>query len=361
MLVRSAATQTSLNLNSIDTRILDLAASILKPEDRHLPVEQRVLYVFEQFDALASNVLSANPLPEDVSRPAGRTASLGTSDATATSALLGSVNAVRASSSGLTKTILLHRISETAEAVMRNANVFVTPPILKSYVDLQAKLDQPSSFPDIFQLYARKPVPTLSGKDMSTGVAYTTPSPDKVNSAIDSNTANAALSAAIKINNLSLAIDIIHTSFCAPSFKRSKILRQALIPISGLAIAPVAAYTLSSSFSTWQNTMSSDYATGLAFAGIMTYVATVGTMGYVTVTTANDQMDRITWAQGVPLWERWIREEERAAIDRVAAAWGFQDVARRGDEDGEEWHGLKEFVGLNGMVLDRVELMDGME
>lgn len=84
-------------------------------------------------------------------------------------------------------------------------------------------------------------------------------------------------------------------------------------------------------------------------------------VGYVTITTANDQMDRVTWATGVPLWERWVREEERAAIDAVAGQWGFQDVEKRGDEEGEDWEALREWVGMRGMVLDKVSLMEGME
>lgn len=84
-------------------------------------------------------------------------------------------------------------------------------------------------------------------------------------------------------------------------------------------------------------------------------------VGYVAITTANDQMDRVTWASGVPLWERWVREEERAAIDSVAGAWGFESVEKRGDEEGEEWESLRDWVGARGMVLDRVGLMEGME
>lgn len=84
-------------------------------------------------------------------------------------------------------------------------------------------------------------------------------------------------------------------------------------------------------------------------------------VGYVAVTTANDQMDRVTWASGVPLWERWVREEERAAIDSVAGAWGFQDVEKKGDEEGQDWEDLREYVGMKGMVLDKVALMEGME
>jgi len=102
-------------------------------------------------------------------------------------------------------------------------------------------------------------------------------------------------------------------------------------------------------------------ATNVAFAGILAYVALTGTIGFVAVTTANDQMDRVTWATGTPLRERWLREEERAMIDRVAGAWGFKEKWRRGEEEGSDWAGLREFTGLRGMVLDRVELMEGME
>ncbi len=102
-------------------------------------------------------------------------------------------------------------------------------------------------------------------------------------------------------------------------------------------------------------------ATNVAFAGILAYVGFTATIGIVAVTTANDQMDRVTWATGMPLRERWLREEERAALDRVAGAWGFKEPRRRGEEEGGEWEELREFIGRRGMVLDRVELMEGME
>lgn len=102
-------------------------------------------------------------------------------------------------------------------------------------------------------------------------------------------------------------------------------------------------------------------ATNIAMAGFLTYTAAVGTVGYVALTTANDQMVRVTWAMGVPLWERWVREEERGAIDKISQAWGFASKDKWGEEEGEEWEYLKEFCGLRGMMLDRVELMDGME
>ena len=93
----------------------------------------------------------------------------------------------------------------------------------------------------------------------------------------------------------------------------------------------------------------------------MTYITTITGLAYVVITTANDQMERVTWARGEPLWERWVREEERRAWDLVAMGWGFKDVSRRGEEEGLEWERLREEVGVRGMVLDAVNLMEGME
>ena len=133
------------------------------------------------------------------------------------------------------------------------------------------------------------------------------------------------------------------------------------MPIGGLALAPLAAYSVASIFGAWQPMLDQQQATWMAFAGIMTYISAVSMTGYVAITTANDQMDRVTWAQGVPLWERWVREDERAAVDRVAGAWGFKSLEKRGEEEGVDWEDLREWVGRRGMVLDKVELMDGME
>ncbi|KAK3635908.1 hypothetical protein LTR56_014446 [Elasticomyces elasticus] len=352
---RSAHTVSSQDLNALHTRVLELSS--ISTEQTGQPVEeQRVLYILEQFQALAADLISGPGLhPKSETSPSPQNQD---DDKTATSALLGSVNA-RPYPSFISQASLLHTISERAEALLRHPDVFITPQILKSYVSLQTLLHQPSSLPDIFDLYARKPIPTTSPTGKTT---YSTPSPSKINSAIPSPTAQLALESAIAAHDLSLALDIITTSFCAPAYTRAKILRQAMIPLSGLVILPLAAYTLSSQYAAFfQSSMSPGYATGVAFTGIMAYVVHVSTIGYVAITTSNDQMDRVTWAQGVPLWERWIREEERAAIDKVAGKWGFEGREQRGEEEGEEWGVLREWVGRRGMELDRRELMEGME
>jgi hypothetical protein len=346
-----ATTPSPSDLNAIHKRVQELAASVLKPQDGPVPPEQRVLYVFEHLDSLAKSLVDAKTINATAQHQQSKHAD------TATSALLGSVNARQAPSS-VTKAALLTLISQKAEETMRHPNIFITPAMLKSYTDLQTLLHQPSSFPDVFSLYANKPVPTASS---DSSVSFSPATPDAMNTAIDPKTANAALSAAITAHDLPLATDIIETSFCTPSFRKAKVLRQALVPIGGLALAPLAAYSVASIFGAWQPMLDQQQATWMAFAGIMTYVSAVSMTGYVAITTANDQMDRVTWAQGVPLWERWVREPERAAVDRVAGAWGFKSMEKRGEEEGVDWEDLREWVGRRGMVLDKVELMDGME
>lgn len=335
------------NISAQHQRVQELGSSVLQTEDGKLPEEQRILYVFEQYEQIASSLLDPRK------RSSARTSR---ADTTATSALLGSVNA-KQQPHFITRKLVLSAISDAAYAIVKHPTVFITPAVLKAYVELQSLLSQPQFFPEVFDLYARKPVP----KANTAPVQYAAASPDKVSAAVPVNTADSALTAAIKAHDLFLAMEVIDTTYRTPAFKKSKTLRRAFIPMAGLAVAPAAAYTLSQQYSAWQTSMDPQMATGIAFAGIMTYVSAVSMVGYVAVTTANDQMDRVTWAQGVPLWERWIREEERAAIDRVAGAWGFQEREKRGEEEGEEWNMLREMVGMRGMMLDRVELMDGME
>ncbi|KAI5370374.1 hypothetical protein Slin15195_G012510 [Septoria linicola] len=351
---------TAPDLNKIYQRVQELSASVLQPEQggaNVLPAEERVLYVLEQLEYLAKLILDERGGNGGGSGAEGNLrAQAREQKETATSALLGSVNA-RSYPAFMSKASILNVISERAEEMLRHPAVFIAPAVLRSYVQLQGLLHQPSSFPDVFDLYARKPVPSVKGSE----IVYSPSAPDQIKSAVPSDIAKDALAAAIQAHQLPLAIDIISTSYCTSAFKKAKTFRQAAFPMTGLVVAPVAAYTLSTQFSHLQQTMDTGAATGIAFAGIMTYVGAVAMTGYVAVTTSNDQMDRVTWASGVPLWERWVREEERAAIDQLAGAWGFKDLDKRGEEEGEEWEALREWVGSRGMILDRVSLMPGME
>lgn len=314
-----------------------------------IPSEAVVVNVLNEYQDMARTLLSDRTPAADVSKPSD--------SKTAASALLSSVNK-RQSLDAITKTELLRTISDRAYEIVQYEPVFITTPILESYVSLQSMLGRPESFPDLFYAYRHKPMPKPAKNN---SISYAQPNPDKPAAAVPPAVADAAIDAAIAVRDLSLALATIDATYCTTAYKRAKFLRSALFPIAGLLLTPPAAYTLASRFSDWQTTMDSSTATQVAMAGILTYTTAVATVGYVALTTANDQMVRITWATGLPLWERWIREEERGAIDRVAQAWGFKSKDKWGEEEGEEWDDLKEWVGLRGMVLDRVELMEGME
>jgi hypothetical protein len=248
-------------------------------------------------------------------------------------------------------------LSSLAYAIVKHPPVFITPEALEQYVGIQACLGKPETFPEVFQLYANKPLP----EEGSSPIRYLKQNPKKVANAISVSVAHSALQTAIDAKQLAIAMDIIESSFTTTAFHRAKFVRKGLLPATGLAVAPVAAYTIASQIAILQTTMDSAMATNVAFAGILAYLGFTTTIGVVAVTTANDQMDRVTWAPGVPLRERWMREEERAAIDKVAGAWGFRETWRRGEEEGEDWDALREWVGSKAMMLDRVELMEGME
>jgi hypothetical protein len=251
----------------------------------------------------------------------------------------------------------IDNLSSIAHSLLVHPLVFITPDILRLYVNLQSRLRKPETFPQIFSLYSSKPVP----EEGSSPIKYIDQNPNKAANAVNSSVADQALQTAIETKQLVVAMDIIETTYARSAFRRAKFVRKGLFPVTGLAVAPIAAYAVAGQLSAYQTTMDPIVATNMAFAGILAYVGFTATIGIIAVTTANDQMDRVTWAQGMPLRERWLREEERAAIDKVAGAWGFREKWRRGEEEGEEWDGLREWIGRRGMILDRVDLMEGME
>jgi hypothetical protein len=252
---------------------------------------------------------------------------------------------------------MIDELSSFTYSIIKCPSVFITPAALETYVEIQAILGKSQTFPEVFHLYGSKPVP----QEGSSPIRYSQQNPNKVANAIPSPVADRALQTAINAKQLVVAMDIIEAAYTTKAFQRAKFVRKGLLPATGLAVAPVAAYTIASQLAILQTTMDSAMATNVAFAGILAYVGFTATIGIVAVTTANDQMDRVTWAPGVPLRERWMREEERAAIDKVAGAWGFRESWRRGEEEGEDWDALREWISRKGMMLDRVELMEGME
>jgi len=247
-------------------------------------------------------------------------------------------------------------LSQLAYSIIKHPPVFITPDILELYVKIQANLSRPQTLPEVFNLYTDKPLPREG-----TPIRYSRQNPNKVANAVPVAVADRALQAAIDSKQLVVAMDIVQSTYTTTAFHRAKFVRKGLLPATAAAAAPIAAYAVASQLALLQTTMESTMATNVAFAGILAYVFFTGTIGVVAVTTANDQMDRVTWAPGIPLRERWMREEERAAIDKIAGSWGFRETWRRGEEEGEDWDALREWIGRKGLILDRVSLMEGME
>jgi hypothetical protein len=252
---------------------------------------------------------------------------------------------------------MIDELSQITYSIIKFPPLFITPTALAMYVTIQATLGAPETLPEILNLYANKPV-AQEGKHP---IRYSKPSPNKVTNAIPQPVALSALQAAIDAKLLVPAMDIIQACYTTTAYNRAKFVRKGLLPATTLLVAPVAVYSVASQLALMQTTMDTVMATKVAFAGICAYLGFTSIVGVVAVTTANDQMVRVTWAPGVPLRERWMREEERAAIDKVAVAWGFREVWRRGEEEGEDWDLLREWIGGKAMMLDRVELMEGME
>ncbi|KAF7718304.1 Uncharacterized protein PECH_001108 [Penicillium ucsense] len=252
---------------------------------------------------------------------------------------------------------LADQVSTSMTQIIKNEKVFISPKALEHYVRAQCTLNRAEYLPEVFHLYANKPIP----EEKSNPPKLLQANPKDVNSAVSADLANQAIDVAIKQKNLPLVLAMIDNTFCAPAFHRAKVFRRAAVPLVGLAAAPAACFTLASWASTLQNTMDPSTATGIAFAASLAYVAGTSSIGILAITTANDQMKRVTWLPGIPLRHRWLREEERAALDKVACAWGFRDPYMHGEETGEEWESLREFIGMRGMILDKTELMEGMQ
>ncbi|KIV98831.1 uncharacterized protein PV09_09402 [Verruconis gallopava] len=252
--------------------------------------------------------------------------------------------------------ISMDLLSNLAYKIITFPTVFVTPEVLSSYVKVQSLLKRPETFPEIFHLYSNKPIPTPN----TNPTKYSTPNPQSHKQAIPKDAADSALQAAIEKKDLELAIAIIDTSYATKAFQRHKFITKAFPAIGGIALTPAAAGILASQLPAYFPIANPSELVAYATVGMVTYVAGVSTLGFVVITTTNDHMERVTWAPGVPLRERWLREEERAAVDKVALAWGFKGE-RRGEEQGIEWENLREWCGLRGMILDKTELMEGME
>lgn len=252
---------------------------------------------------------------------------------------------------------VLNEISKVARNIMLHSSTFINPALLRQYVGMQCLLRKPFHFPEVFDAYAAKPVSTRTGT-IDRGQHA---NPLSAKAAIPFDIAVVALESAIRTKSLSLCLNIISVTVATPAYRRSRFLRRGLLPCCGMALAPGAAYVLGKTFASWQERLDPNTATAMGTIGFLTYFGMTSMLGYITVTTANDQMKRVTWVPGTPLYVRWMREDERYLVDKVAQAWGFQDPLRYGEEDDAQWMDLGKWIRGKGMVLDNVKLLDGME
>ena len=249
------------------------------------------------------------------------------------------------------------RLSLIATELLKDEKVFISPEALGCYTKIETMLKRADELPQIFHLYAYKPIP----EEDSSPPKYLKPNPKSIRSAVPVDVANMALDVAIERRNLPLVLGIIDNSFSTPAFHRAKLFTKAAFPLGGLAISPVAGYGIATWVGSVQNTMDANTATGITLAAILAYIGVTSSTGIMAIITANDHMDRVVWMPGVPLRQRWLREEERAALDKVAGAWGFKDPYMRGEEEGEDWDNLHEAIGMRAMILDKSDLMAGMQ
>ncbi|KIW32135.1 uncharacterized protein PV07_03705 [Cladophialophora immunda] len=249
------------------------------------------------------------------------------------------------------------RVSQLAYDLLRDPKVYITEDMLQMYVRVQCLLGRPEYLPEIFHLYATKKIPAADSKP----VQYSNPWPKLPKYAVPLDLAEAALESAILKKNLSLALAVIDTTVGAPAFRTNKALRRGSVPGLVVGATPLIAYAGADWVSHWQNTMDVEMAKYTAIAGAVAYIGTLTTIGFVAVTTYNDQMQRVVWRPGTHLSSRWLREDERRFFDRLALAWGFQEQSRWGEEHGAEWQRLRDECGLRDMILDKTDLMEGMK
>lgn len=247
-------------------------------------------------------------------------------------------------------------LSKLAEDFIRHEKVFISPNVLGLYIHLQRLLARPKTIPEALYLYANKPVPV----EGSSPPTFSKPSPKSAKQAVPADLADEALTAAIEAKDLPLALAVVDHTYRAPAWRRHRMITKLGFPSVLAAITPLAIYMIAQEMSVYSGYIDPWTFKLYAFAGISTYVMCTGTLGFVALTTYNDHHDRVVWRPGVPLLDRYMREDERAALDRIACAWGFKEIWKRGDEEGDEWEGLRQWVLLRGMVLDKPDLMHGM-
>lgn len=241
---------------------------------------------------------------------------------------------------------------KAAYQIVTAPGVFITPPVLEAYTNLVVDLNEPDSLPEVFHLYANKPIFSPRGvKEQN---------PDAVKNMIPRKVAAKALDAAIAKGEMTLCLDVIDQSFAREPWRWNRILRKVSPAVAGGSLLVPFGWYMAEKFAWLQEMNDVDEATNTAFYAIMGYFFCTGSLGLIAIAVSNDQMMRITWEKGTGLFWRWSREEERAALDKVAMAFGHKEKWLWGSEEGESWELLREWCGRREMTLDDPALLEGM-
>ncbi|KAK5094768.1 hypothetical protein LTR70_003844 [Exophiala xenobiotica] len=248
------------------------------------------------------------------------------------------------------------QLAKTLYTLLEDPKLYISEPILTSYVTTICTLHLPQYLPKIFHLYAHKPIP----KPNSYPIQYRTPWSRAPKYGVPPALVKTAMETAILAKDMPLCISIIDTTVATPSFQSAKFLRRAALPLSlAVSVVPLS-YSLSTTAAATQLSWDPDTFFYMCIAGGTAYLGTMGALLFVTVTTWNDHHKRVRWVPGTGLAVRWLREDERYWFDRVAQGWGFEDENRHGEEGGAEWSGLREVCGRRWLEVDRSSLLPGM-
>lgn len=348
---------TSESIAAVKARLAEVEAQIKAILGSNKIEGEKAIYaVLEGLEELAVSAISIRSRQPPPTKPTIRQSSAG--------AILSGLSSEDAPKQRktVTKTLSLNELptpthlSKLAEGFLKHPNVFIGPNVLRIYIRLQRLLARPHAIPEILYLYAHKPVP----QEGSSPPKFSKPSPKAPSQAIPADLAEESLTAAIDAKDLTLALSIIDQTYRTPAWKRHRMLTKMGLPSVLAAMTPLAIYMIAQELSVYSGYIDPWTFKMYAFAGISTYVTCTGTLGFVALTTYNDDHDRVVWRPGVPLLDRYVRADERAALDRIACAWGFKEAWKRGDEEGEDWEGLRQLCLLRGMWLDKPDLMPGM-
>ncbi|KAF2743144.1 hypothetical protein M011DRAFT_471681 [Sporormia fimetaria CBS 119925] len=247
-------------------------------------------------------------------------------------------------------------LSRLAEELILDPIVYISNAVLDKYVDVQKLLNRPRPIAEALYLFAHKPVPEVG----SSPPRYKDKNPKSFKSHIPGAIAAKALDAAITAKDMECALTCIDHTYAAPAYMRWKWLSKAGPPFLGACSIPYVAYFIADSWKEYGGYIDEQSFKWRFFAGFMAYFYATGTLGFVALTTWSTHHVRVVWRPGQPLLMRWLREDERAALDKIAIAWGFTEDEKKGDEQGEEWDGLRQWCALRGMWLDKPELLPGM-